>query len=214
MIIHKPDSEGWIGRYPKGSDKDNTFENYQLREYNAAMSHVKRNRVAIDLGGNLGIMSYRMVKDFEFVHTFEPLFSEYLVKNVPAENIKIYPYAVGEKEKTVIMRIGHYHSGGSNIVDSIPVNMQKHYKSTIQVVTLDSYEFEHVDFIKIDVEKYEWNAIRGAKNTIEWNRPTLLIEINGPDAVKIFSYFESIHYTHQPVGETDYVFTPMGPKDY
>jgi hypothetical protein len=44
-------------------------------------------------------------------------------------------------------------------------------------VTLDSYAFTDVDFIKIDVEGYELFVLEGAETTIQQNRPLLQLEI-------------------------------------
>jgi FkbM family methyltransferase len=52
----------------------------------------------------------------------------------------------------------------------------------VKVNTLDSYGlFSDVDFIKMDVEGYEPNIIRGAIKTIESNWPVILCEINRGD---------------------------------
>jgi len=200
MKISKPSSEGWIG-----SKKTNTFENYQLAEYNAALSKVKNFRTAIDIGANIGIMSYRMVTDFDNVYAFEPLFYDHIKENVKNSNIEIYPYAVGSEEKVETMRVGVYHSGGSNIVKEKEKDV--HYKD-VKVVTLDSFNFEDVDFIKIDVELYEWYTILGAKNTIEKYKPTILIELtpNNPYYQTIIDYLQNLSYKRDIVGELDSVF--------
>ena len=138
------------------------------------MSKVKQHRVAIDVGANLGIMSYRMVKDFEYVHAFEPLFHEYLSKNVTADNFKVYPYAVGDEEKIETMRVGIYRSGGSNIIKT--KEKDQTYKD-VKVVKIDSFNIKNVDFMKIDVEEYELYALLGSVNTIEEFKPTILIEL-------------------------------------
>lgn len=202
MLISKPESEGWLGKY-----QSNTFENYQLEEYKKAMAEVKNKRVAIDLGANLGIMSYRMCRDFEYVHAFEPLFADHLKKNVQADNIKIYPFAVGEKTSAVEMRVGLYHSGGSNVVKSEDKKLGQTYR-WVTVVTVDSYDIQDVDFIKIDVEDYEWYAIQGSKKTIEKYKPVVLMELKktNPFYSEILKYMTSINYTHEFVGEFDCIF--------
>jgi hypothetical protein len=47
----------------------------------------------------------------------------------------------------------------------------------VQVETLDSYCFQDVGFIKIDVEGYEKFVLEGAQQTIQRCRPTLQLEI-------------------------------------
>lgn len=200
MKIYKPEGENWLGKY-----EHNTFETYQLSEYMLAMKMVKNKRVAIDVGANLGIMSYRMVKDFEYVHAFEPLFYEYVSKNVPYDNIKVHPYAVGDEEKIETMRVGIYRSGGSNIVKTKEENQT--YQD-VKVVRIDSFNIENVDFMKIDVEDYELYALLGSIKTIEKYKPTILIELQetNPNYKKILDLFESMNYKRVIVGELDSVF--------
>ena len=203
MQVSKPETEGWLGKYAH-----NQFDNYQLKEYNAAIEATKQKRVAIDIGANLGMMSARMVKDFEFVHAFEPLFGEHLRKNVHADNIKTYDYAVGDKPDTVTMRIGVYHSGGSNIISNESKDSNQVYKD-VQVVTIDQYELNNVDFIKIDVEGYEWYVLQGCKNTIDKNKPVLLVEVkkDNPNRNDIFKFMKDFGYKFIFVGKEDCLFT-------
>ena len=44
------------------------------------------------------------------------------------------------------------------------------------MVTLDSLQLTEVDFIKIDCEGYEENVLRGAVETIERDRPVIIVE--------------------------------------
>ena len=200
MHIHKPEGEKWLGKY-----EHNTFETYQLSEYKLAMKMVKNKRVAIDIGANLGIMSYRMVKDFEYVHAFEPLFYDYLSKNVNSNNFKVYPYAVGDEEKIETMPIGIHRSGGSNIVKTKEEDQT--YKD-VKVVKIDSFNIKNVDFIKIDVENYELYVLLGSLNTIEEYKPTILIELQetNPNYDKILDLFKSLNYKREIVGDLDSVF--------
>ena len=47
---------------------------------------------------------------------------------------------------------------------------------TENVTTLDSFNLKNISFIKIDVEGYELNLLKGAFNTIEKNKPLIFIE--------------------------------------
>ena len=46
----------------------------------------------------------------------------------------------------------------------------------IGVVSIDAFEFERLDFVKIDVEGMELDVLEGGKQTIERHRPQMLIE--------------------------------------
>jgi hypothetical protein len=52
------------------------------------------------------------------------------------------------------------------------------------VKTLDSYNFDKVDFIKIDVEGYEPEVLEGAKQLINRHRPIIFFEVNLPELRK------------------------------
>jgi hypothetical protein len=52
-------------------------------------------------------------------------------------------------------------------------------KHTGELTTLDRFNFESVDWIKIDVEGFENAVLEGSRATIQRNRPWLLIEDNG-----------------------------------
>jgi hypothetical protein len=47
---------------------------------------------------------------------------------------------------------------------------------TIPLKTLDSFNYENIDMIKIDVEGFEEEILAGAMNTIKQNKPVLVIE--------------------------------------
>lgn len=50
-------------------------------------------------------------------------------------------------------------------------------KQTIEVYTLDSFNFEDVDIIKIDTEGYEFPIVMGAEETIVTQRPVVQLEM-------------------------------------
>ena len=41
---------------------------------------------------------------------------------------------------------------------------------------MDSFDFENIDFIKLDAEGEDLNVLEGAKNTIEKCKPLILID--------------------------------------
>ena len=61
----------------------------------------------------------------------------------------------------------------------------------VELRQLDSYHFEDVKFIKIDVEGHEGSVIEGAAETIRSMKPSMLIEIeqrhNGTPVLEMFN---------------------------
>ena len=71
----------------------------------------------------------------------------------------------------------------------------------IRIETLDSYNFQEVDIIKIDVEGFEYDVMLGAKNTIDRCRPVVQVEMVygqphrfGYTVHDILKYFEDRDY--------------------
>jgi hypothetical protein len=86
---------------------------------------------------------------------------------------------------------------------------------TVQVPLrrLDDYAFENVGFIKIDVEGHEESVLRGGLETLQRNRPTLLIEIEerhnsgGLERIReILSQYDGFFFLHgkkTPIADFD-----------
>jgi FkbM family methyltransferase len=55
----------------------------------------------------------------------------------------------------------------------------------IPLRTLDSFQFEKVGFIKIDVEGHELEVLRGAAKTIQRYHPHLLIEVREDNLMQL-----------------------------
>ena len=78
-------------------------------------------------------------------------------------------------------------SGPADILRNQPHRREDH----IPVKTLDSFQLEQVSLIKLDVEGYEREVIKGAWNTISRSRPIIFAE-----------------------GETDQLFPLLAPLGY
>ena len=71
------------------------------------------------------------------------------------------------------------------------------------------------DFIKIDVEGWEIEALRGARNTLALHKPTLFLEMHGETkrekrrkVVEIVAFLWEIHYRHIRHIESGITITP------
>jgi FkbM family methyltransferase len=131
----------------------------------------------IDVGGNIGTFFWQFVDVCKKVYVFEPIprLNDVITQSIRynnVENIVLIPKAVGNETKTIKM----LDNNNSSVVDSSEsLNVIE-----IPVTSLD-FEFqdlEKVDFVKIDVEGYELNVLKGAENLIDKYRPILLIEIH------------------------------------
>lgn len=92
---------------------------------------------------------------------------------------------LGDKRATVEILIkkdnaGHNHIDNIN-VPTVRGQARKRKvepeKQIIEVYTLDSFNFEEVDIIKVDTEGYEFPVVLGAENTIMTQLPVVQLEM-------------------------------------
>lgn len=92
-------------------------------------------------------------------------------------DIKIFNVALGTKNQK--MQIEHHpkNSGHNCILTNKRKKISKYKLYDVEVRTLDSYNFKDINVIKIDVEGYEFNVIKGGINTIKKYKPLIQIEV-------------------------------------
>jgi FkbM family methyltransferase len=143
---------------------------------------VNPDKDAIDVGANKGIYSYLLAQLVQHVYAFEPnpKIFRILKKHLP-ENARAYDVALSDKNGDGELLVpksvknDRYSNQGASL-STVKVS-GPHRKVDVKERTLDSYEFNNIGFIKIDVEGFESTVLKGAVNTIKQNMPTLLIEL-------------------------------------
>ncbi len=114
------------------------------------------------------------------IYAFEPENSNFqkLVENIKIEKkINIYPVNIGiwSKEDELIFNLDDSDSGSHSL------NLNRGNKQIIQVNSLDNFfqksELDNINFIKLDIEGSEIQALLGAKNIISKFKPKLAISI-------------------------------------
>ncbi len=170
---------------------------------------LKQKRTFIDIGSNVGIFSYYFSSIFENIKSFEPT-KEVTEKlsSLNKKNITIFNCALSDscREQEFFIPIMNlsmkrkltlYSHGSLENRDNI-INKSKIEKRLVQTNTLDSYSFQNVDLIKIDVEGHESKVIQGSLNTIKNNKPLLIIEIEQRHIKKkineVFQEIEQLGY--------------------
>ena len=146
------------------------YQNYLLE---TAFKFIDKYDLAIDAGANYGIFSYHLNNKFQKVHAFEVETDvrECLKKNVEKfdlKNVIVHDCGLGEKEKFVSVNYIK-NSFGTYITP----NQQD---GNFLIRTIDSFELQNCDFIKIDCEGYEPFILEGAENTIKNFKPVVLME--------------------------------------
>jgi hypothetical protein len=54
-------------------------------------------------------------------------------------------------------------------------------ENTFQTKTLDSFNFDRIDLLKIDVEGFEYDVLNGAVNTIRRLKPKIILETHSKE---------------------------------
>ena len=170
------------------------FEKESIRYWTSALTN---GGVSIDIGAYTGIYSILAGKaGADFTYCFEPnqRIAKFLMKNLQINGLtesvsylnKALCSFITEKNmlvpKTRIYRLGKKTGSGAQIEDANSYrNLNKWVPlAKISISTLD-LELSHlkansVKAIKIDVEGYELEVLKGAKKILEINKPLLIIE--------------------------------------
>lgn len=188
-------------------------EGFELDHLDFALQHCKQFRVAVDGGAHIGTWSVALAKRFQLVYAFEPAqdtFNCLALNTKHIYNVVRSRRALGEHDSHCLVKDDILRPGnsGARIVEW-DVGFGN---NNAQGVALDSYVFEDVDFIKLDVEGGELLALKGATETIARYKPTIMIECKkfdpprhgGPEQAILF--LKELGYKHVGGVNNDWVF--------
>jgi FkbM family methyltransferase len=140
----------------------------------------RRDRISLDVGANKGVYAYAMLAHSAAVHAFEPnpkLFA--MLQGWAGGRVQLHAVALSSTSGTADLLVPRTTAGYSNqgaSLSSVKVS-GAHGTVKVDAVRLDDLVMPPVGFIKIDVEGFELEVLKGAAETIRRDRPNLLIEI-------------------------------------
>lgn len=131
---------------------------------------VKEKRVMIQAGGNCGFYTKLYAELFETVYTFEPDVVNFqcLVMNLENHNVYKQQACLGDTRQLVAITSSKKNVGCYAVDTSI--------RGQIPTLMIDDLGLDVCDLIHLDVEGWEFPAIRGAINTIKKCRPVIALE--------------------------------------
>jgi FkbM family methyltransferase len=147
-----------------------------------ALTPQDRRHSAIDIGAHVGLWSRVLAKHFRWVHAFEPLKAHLncLQANVAdtSGNVLIYGnIALGSMMHAHSLIEVKENSGNTRLAT---IREAVTEGSGITVYRFDDlWEadiYDPIDFMKIDVEGYELEVVRGAEQAIKRNKPVMVVE--------------------------------------
>lgn len=159
----------------------------------------KNDAVILDVGANFGFLSLvwaNAISKNGKVIAFEPNINVYnsFKKAIRANNMEstlhLKNLAVGNKDGSIELFLS---STTSNILQT---GMQQNNKTTIEMVSLDSFsrrnDIIRCDLVKIDVDGIELEILKGATNLLENCRPIFIVETNSDKS--IIDFFHQHEY--------------------
>ena len=168
--------------------------------------------VFVDIGAHMGTYSLILSKKCKEVYAFEAQRSTFDCLNIGIcannrYNIKAINVALGSNERIVTLHHVSEDGGGSTVRADIPTisNQKILNEEIVTMKTLDSYKIKNIDFIKIDVEGYELEVIKGASMTlIDNNFPPFIFEAWSDewyfkDKDLLLSYVKDLGYKVYPI---------------
>ena len=142
--------------------------------------------VILDVGANIGCTALLFGELSRFVYAFEPSETTFqLLKinilNANLDNIFIQNIGLGDKSGEFTLAFNPANRSGGFVSNRISAH-DGHTQEKIIISRLDDevnrLMLKKIDFIKIDVEGFESNVLRGAANSLLNFKPTVLLELN------------------------------------
>ncbi|HIJ53295.1 MAG TPA: FkbM family methyltransferase [Planctomycetes bacterium] len=180
--------------------------------------NLKEGDVFVDVGANIGYFSLLAAKHKAGkVLAIEPFPKTYNMLNMNIKHnlfgniIEPFNIALGSEEHIAkfVTSLGPKNHVEYE-VDKMQVNLPT---VDVKVIKLDSLlkkrkEINKIDFIKVDIEGYEYNFLLGARKTIEAFKPMIMIEIEehrlakyNVTAEKISNFMNDLGYKYLSVSE-------------
>jgi FkbM family methyltransferase len=178
--------------------------------------YLLENKDILDIGSNVGLFSKSIINtiNFKSIHLFEPCkeYYEYSKTTINSlkHNGKIFfnNYGLSDNTSQQILYKSQDNIGWNTFLNKDP-NQSYNFtnnmgKELCYLKTLDDYIIDNIDFIKIDVEGYEYKVLKGGFNTIKKFKPYLLIEVgwgtNHPlwkeECLNVYNMLFDIGYQH------------------
>ena len=172
-------------------------------------NYIPLNANILDIGANIGNHSvfFACQCGANRIYSFEPQkdIYEILKRNVEINklNDRVVLYNKGVGEESGKARINSYNinnSGGTSIkMDS---------KGELEVITIDELDLPRIDFVKIDVEGFEFSVLKGSRLLLARDTPAIWIEIKEEHYKEVNDFLEKLGYSKVINKGEDYLYLP------
>ena len=196
---------------------------YEQKQFEFMRRCLIETRVALDIGAHVGLWSQRLSPVFNEVIAFEPVPAhiECFHKNCEGlQNVKIHEVAISDEVGRQGMKVVSQGNTGMSALNKRIYGV-KTDSVLVKVQTLDSYNLQNVDFIKMDIEGNEVKALQGSIGLLKRCRPLIFIEDHyhtskKKDSDSSIDYLRSMGYRSLglPYDVSGYDFSDGGHHNY
>ena len=210
--------------------------NYKYHYY--AKKLIEKGDTVIDIGANLGyysILFAQWVGEEGKVFSVEPIAVYNKIFNERAKkfpNITLYPYALGLEEKTIELvsspQTGYLNTGLPHVYDpkkdgAIEAQEFK-FEAQMRIPSALFGDLKRIDYIKCDIEGFEYTVLSEMKEIILRCRPKVQVEVWSENEDKVLALFRELDYKPYKLNkgklepqsladakmvEGDYIFLPL-----
>lgn len=190
----------------QGMDVDGPWEPQDLT---FVLERLREGGVFYDIGANIGWYSLNVsLKTPATVVAFEPQ-PERLRTNLvlnQVTGVRVFPIALGNENGDV--RMTAEHKSSNFVTETGPVNVSVRRLDDV----ISEHELPDPTVLKIDIEGFEYHALRGAEKALRRAKPIILCEITGLTerygitSERLVSYLESLGYERHEAGCSNCVF--------
>ncbi|CAG5068641.1 hypothetical protein DYBT9623_01373 [Dyadobacter sp. CECT 9623] len=176
------------------------------REFLHFIKIIKGNGIILDIGANIGITAAPLAKHHPGaqIHAFEPISENFsalqrVVNYLKLNNVKLFNIALGSEDGNLKMimpvrgnsrmqglsKAYEEGAGEKGVIYDVPLKKLDHI-----------YPFEtNITAIKIDVENFELEVLRGSVEVLKRNKPTIYAELwENDNRTKVFELLKNIGY--------------------
>jgi FkbM family methyltransferase len=160
----------------------------------------------LDVGAHVGTYSVLLSRNCTRVYAFEPAPHTFeILASLNIKNVIAYNLALGGENGEVEISLPVVRGEVDHALATLRPLAAREYerveKHKIKVAKFDDLEskidFKRIDFVKIDVEGFESEVMRGMSRFFEFSRPDFLIEIeqrHNPKYLDVFHYMQRLQY--------------------
>ncbi len=179
------------------------------RDFFIFMSLLQGDGLILDIGANLGIMSWHLLHKFKKaeIWAFEPIPENNRVlrtvtEKFQSDRFRIYDIALGDKAGSTKMVLPEVDAvkmqGLSHVVHESIDDFNNGKQYDVEIDTLDNIvpTTTRVEGIKLDVENFEYFVLKGGEGIIDRDKPLIYTELwDNENRLKCLEFIRSKGYS-------------------